>query len=264
MNTNRHELKSAATHSCAFVFLRGCLFFLLFALVNPVFSQSPESEPQTGDAIARELRTMQPEGNTKVSAALIINKREKIPVLCRTVTNGNSWKVIYETRPTASVAAEKFVTIHSLTGSNQYFYARASSPAAPLPALKPIASDKIAVPFAGSDFWLSELGLDFLHWPVQKKLPGQMRLGQACYVLESINLEAPVVVRVKSYIDKDSGGILIAEGYDRNKKLIKEFSLGGSSFKKVNGQQQLKRMKISSPREDSETVLEFDLPESKE
>jgi hypothetical protein len=88
-----------------------------------------------------------------------------------------------------------------------------------------------------------------------------MRLGRPCYVLESINPDAPSVVRVKSYIDKESGGILVAEGYDRNKKLVKDFSLGGSSFKKVNGQWQLKKMKISSPRKDSETVLEFDLPQ---
>ena len=88
-----------------------------------------------------------------------------------------------------------------------------------------------------------------------------MRLGQACYVLESIHPDAPLVVRVKSWIDKDSGGLLIAEAYDRNKKLVKEFSLAGSSFKKVNGQVQLRRMKIRSPQKKSETVLEFDLPE---
>jgi hypothetical protein len=151
--------------------------------------------------------------------------------------------------------------IHSPNEPNQYFYSRASSPTDPLPEPKPIKPEQAAIPLAGSDFWLSELGFDFLHWPQQKKLKGEMRLGRPCYVLESINPDAPSVVRVKSYIDKESGGILVAEGYDRNKKLVKDFSLGGSSFKKVNGQWQLKKMKISSPKTDSETVLEFDLPE---
>lgn len=235
------------------------LLTILFA--RATFAQQPEGEPETGEALAEELRTMQPEENTEVSGVLIINKREKIPVVCNIVTNGDSWKVVYKTRPTTNRAAEKFVAVHSLTGANKYFYARAPSPTAPLPEPKSLPPDEIAIPFAGSDFWLSELGFDFLHWPSQKKMPGQMRLGQPCYVLESSNPKAPVLVRMKSYIDKESGGILIAEGYDRNKKLIKEFSLGGSSFKKINGQWQLKKMKISSPKADSETVLEFDLPE---
>jgi hypothetical protein len=244
-----------------------CFFvacFVSFAIST--FAQTPEAEPQTGDAIARELRTMQPEENTEVSGVLIINERQKIPVVCNVVTNGDSWKVVYETRSTKTTPAEKLIVIHSLTGPNKYLYSRAPTPADPLPEPKPLAANKAAIPLAGSDFWLSELGFDFLHWPQQRKLTRaqdgeiDMRLGQPCYVLESINPEAPVVVRVKSWIDKASGGILVAEAYDRNKKMVKEFSLGGSNFKKVNGQWQLKKMRISSPRADSETVLEFDLP----
>ena len=234
-----------------------CFFVAsIIFLTTPLFAQTPD-EPKTGDEVARQLRNMQPEGNKQVSGTLIINKHQKIPVVCNVVAGGNSWKVIYETRPNSGGPAEKFVTVHTLNGPNQYFYSRGGKSSEP----KPLAANQTAIPFAGSDFWLSELGFEFLHWPSQKKLKGEMRLGQPCYVLESINPKAPVVVRVKSYIDKESGGILVAEGYDRNKKKIKEFTLGGGSFKKVNGQWQLKKMKIESPREDSETVLEFDLPE---
>jgi hypothetical protein len=239
-----------------------CFFVANVCLVaSSAFAQPSEAEPKDGDAIAYQLRTMQPGGNTEISGVLIINNRQKIPVICNIVTNRDSWKVIYETRPTTNSAAEKFITVHSLAGPNKYFYSRAPTPNAPLPDPKPLTANEAAIPLAGSDFWLSELGFDFLHWPFQKKLPGQMRLGQPCYVLESINPDAQTVVRVKSFIDKESGGILIAEAYDRNKKLVKEFSLGGSSFKKINGQWQLKKMKIGSPKNDSETVLEFDLPE---
>lgn len=260
MHTNKHELKFSLTHPCSSVFIRGFIFFL-FVFSCTAFSQTPADEPQTGDEIAGELRNMQPDGNTKVSGTLIINRHEKIPVVCEITTNGNSWKVSYKTEPDANTPAEKFVTVHSLNAPNKYFYSRAMNPSAPLSEPKLLKAADLETRFASSDFWLGELGFDFLHWPIQNKLPGQMRLGQPCYVLESINPKAPVVVRVKSYIEKESGGILIAEGYDRNKKLIKDFSLGGSSFKKVNGQWQLKKMKISSPKEDSETVLEFDLPD---
>jgi hypothetical protein len=237
------------------------LFTMLLA--KATLAQQPANEPETGDALAKELRTMRPEGNTEVSGVLIINKRQKIPVVCNVVTNGDkdSWKIIYETRPTTNRPAEKLIVVRSLTVPNRYLYSRAPTPTAALPDPKPLTANEAAIPLAGSDFWLSELGYDFLHWPVQTKLKGEMRLSQPCFVLESINPDAPVVVRVKSFIEKESGGILIAEAYDRKKRLVKEFSLGGSSFKKVNGQWQVKKMKISSPRTDSETVLEFDLPE---
>lgn len=230
-----------------------CFFVANLVFLFPAFAQT-EIEPQTGDEIAEQLRTMQPGGNTEISGILIINEQKKIPVVCKIVTNQCSWKVIYETRLTANIPDEKFVAVHSLDGPNKYLLSRGTNEP------KPIKAEETAIPFAGTDFWLSELGFDFLHWPQQNKLPGQMRLGQPCYVLESINPDAPVVVRMKSFIEKESGGILVAEGYDRKHRKVKEFSLAGSSFKKVNGQWQLKKMTIRSPREDSETILEFELP----
>jgi hypothetical protein len=246
------------------VFIRGFVFFLLTLVPKFASAQTPENEPQTGAELAREIRSMQPEVNSHVSGVLKIrsdNRHEDIPVTCDVLTNGDSWKVIYETRATQSSPAEKLIVIHSLNGPNQYLYAKAASPKSPLPEPKSIPANDTEIPLAGSDFWLSELGFEFLHWPDQKKLKGEMRLGQPCYVLESRNPRGKKVVRVKAWIDKESNGPLVAEAYDRDNKRIKEFSLGGSSFKKINGQWQLKKMKISSPREDSETVMEFDLPQ---
>ena len=43
-------------------------------------------------------------------------------------------------------------------------------------------------PFAGSDFWaLADLGLEFLYWPEQRLIKKEIRRGQSCDVLESIN-----------------------------------------------------------------------------
>ncbi|MEO6036514.1 MAG: outer membrane lipoprotein-sorting protein [Verrucomicrobiota bacterium] len=237
------------------------LVIILFCRVD--LAESPPPEPANGAELATQLREAQPVENSEISGVLKIrapHRREDIPVVCKVVTNGNTWQVIYETRATTSSGAEKLVVIHSLDGHNQYLYARAASPQSPLPETKSLAPADASIQLAGSDFWLTELGLDFFHWPQQKKLKGEMRLGQPCYVLESVNPGAATVVRVKSYIDKESGSPLIAEGFDRNGKLVKEFSLGGSSFKKIDGRWQLKKMKITSPRNDSETVLEFDLP----
>ena len=60
-----------------------------------------------------------------------------------------------------------------------------------------------------------------------------------------------------SWIDNESGGIVQAEAYDLNNKLLKEFA--PKSFKKVNGQWELQEMEIRNVQTGSRTRLEFDL-----
>ena len=43
------------------------------------------------------------------------------------------------------------------------------------------------IPFAGSDFWIADLGLEFFHWPEQKVLKKEFRRNCSCVVLESTN-----------------------------------------------------------------------------
>jgi hypothetical protein len=86
-----------------------------------------------------------------------------------------------------------------------------------------------------------------------------MRLGQPCYVLESRDPAAPSIVRVKSYIDKESNAPIVAEGYDAADHEVKEFSLHGSSFKKVNGHWRLENMDIRDKKKRSHTELKFDI-----
>jgi hypothetical protein len=86
-----------------------------------------------------------------------------------------------------------------------------------------------------------------------------MRLGQPCYVLESSNSQPAEIVRVRSDIDKESGGPLIADAYDAQGHIVKEYSLHGSSFKKVNGRWQLEKMDIRNKKTNSHTELKFDL-----
>jgi hypothetical protein len=116
------------------------------------------------------------------------------------------------------------------------------------------------MPFAG-DFGCADLGLEFFHWPQQKILPKTTNLkrGRAYMLLESTNPNPSTngYSRVLSWIDKETGGILEAEAYDANGKLLKEFS--PKSFKKVDGQWQLQEMEIRNVQTGSHTRLEFDL-----
>jgi hypothetical protein len=113
--------------------------------------------------------------------------------------------------------------------------------------------------FAGSDFKVTDLGLEFFHWPAQKVLKHEMKRGQACKVLESTNPEPSTndYSRVVSWIDNDSGGIVHAEAFDAKGKLLKEFA--PKEFKKVNGQWQLQEMEIRNVQTGSRTRMEFNL-----
>jgi hypothetical protein len=245
--------------------LTGLLLINSLAWSQPAVVAARDEE--WGQALAAELRNSEPAEDSEVRGVLKVRSSRQritndIPVVCRINTSGitNGWEVIYETTATARVPAEKLVVRRHQDRSSDYFYAKAASPDGKLPEPRPLKIDEANVPLAGSDFWLTDLGLEFLHWPQQRRLKDDMRLGRSVDVLESLNLNGNGLTRVQSSIDKETGGILIAEAYDAKGKLVKEFTLSGSSFKKVNGRWQLKRMEIRNAETGSKTTLEFDLP----
>jgi hypothetical protein len=124
-----------------------------------------------------------------------------------------------------------------------------------------LKGDETMVAFANSDFWIADLGLEFFHWPAQKVLPNptSVKRGRAYTLLESTNPNPATngYSRVLSWIDKETGGILEAEAYDFNGRLLKDFA--PKSFKKVNGQWELQEMEIRNVQTGSRTRLEFDL-----
>ena len=241
--------------------------FLAFGLLVGVSTTRAvvvKSNP-AGQELAADLRNAQPEKNSEISGVLKIHSpsgRLEIPVHAKATTEDGRWKTIYTTTATNNVPAYKIVVIHTTNSPNQYMVAEAKNGN---PLQDPVAIDNKnahTVFLAGSDFSLADLGLEFLHWPEQNRLMGELRLGRDCYLLESQNPDAGEMVRVKSWIDKESNGVLVAEGYNAKNELVKRFSLSGSSFKKVNGQWQLEKMTIYSPKKKSETVLQFDLPKN--
>jgi hypothetical protein len=115
------------------------------------------------------------------------------------------------------------------------------------------------IPFANSDFWVCDLGLEFFHWPQQKVLKREIKRSRGCTVLESTNPDPSTngYSRVVSWIDDESGGIVQAEAYDFNGKLLKEFM--PKSFKNLNGQWEVGTMQMENVQTGSRTRLEFDL-----
>ncbi len=253
------------SHAAALILAAAGLVLAAGAGTAPDASADPKA---LGQDLAAQLRALQPVESSEITGSLSVKRGrgrpEKIPLVCRVTIRGDGWDSSYETSATSTRGAQTLLIKHFLNSPSAYYYAAAKAGEA-LPQLKLTPRDKLQEPLAGSDFWLDELGLEFLFWPGQTRLKGEMRLGQPCYVLESRD---PSGRRVKSWIDKDSleqnaPGLLVAESYDAKNELVKEFSLGGSSFKKIHGQWQLERMKIRSPKQGSETILKFDLPDGK-
>lgn len=226
-------------------------------------------EEEEGQALAEDLRNAGPEKDSEIRGVLKIRSSKlqvtnDIPVICKIVVGENYWDAIYETGQTAGKGSETLIVRHRARKPNEYLYARAENPTAAVPEPKKLNNSEANISLANSDFSLTDLGLDFLHWPTQRRVKGEMRMGRACHVLESLNPDGKEIVRVKSWIDKESAesgeaGILVAEAYDAKGKRVKEFTLSGSSFKKINGQWQLEKMEIRNVITKSRTILQFDL-----
>ena len=87
----------------------------------------------------------------------------------------------------------------------------------------------------------------------------EFRRNCSCVVLESTNPNPATngYSRVDSWIDEESGGIVMAKAYDAQDRLLKEFY--PKDVKKVRGQWQVESMEIDNVQTGSRTRLEFDL-----
>ena len=122
-----------------------------------------------------------------------------------------------------------------------------------------LSDDEILGSFAGSDFSVKDLGLEFFHWPQQKVLKKEIRRSCACTVLESTNPNPATngYSRVVSWVDSESLGIVEAYAYDANGKKLKYFY--PKDIKKMNGQWQVQTLVMENLQTGSKSRLEFDL-----
>lgn len=237
--------------------------FLLVAVGATAESTNtlPDAEIQ-GHQLAQQLCDGQPAGNLTNTGILKVDKKNssriKVLVTFKTIVASDSWNGLFRADLT-NEWSEEYGILHKDNSANIYVNNAESSI-----VQTPFSDSKKYTPFAQSDFWLADLGLEFFHWPQQKILPKTtpLRRGRAYTLLESTNPDPSTngYSRVLSWIDKESGGILEAEAYDFNGKLLKVFA--PKSFKKVNGQWELQEMEIRNVQTGSRTRLEFDLKTS--
>ena len=222
----------------------------------------PPLDPMQAERQAREvvseMLAQKPEQNATNTGVLRIRDRDRkereVPVRIDTVTTPTNWFTVYETTGSGSTSV-KLTVFHFPKGPNEYLLGQ---PAASEP--KKFSGAQIMVSFAGSDFWVADLGLEFLHWPRQRLLRKEMRHSRFCEVLESIdpNPAPGGYSRVVSWIEiEQPHGVVHADAYDASNKRIKEFD--PTKVEKIEGVYQLKSMQIRNLRSGSQTVIEFDL-----
>ncbi len=214
-----------------------------------------------GRALARQLCELRPAENFTNASTLIIRpgtgRRREFPVRTVTALTETNWVAVYETLPGSNAPeCQRLIVTHQGLSPNGYALSTLSPDGGvalrELPALA-----RAMVPFANSDFWVGDLGLEFLHWPAQKLLRKELKKGQSCAVLESQNPEPATNTysRVVSWIDIDTGGIVLAEAFDARGKLLKEFEL--KEAEKVNGQWKVSELQMRNAQTGSRTTLKF-------
>jgi hypothetical protein len=245
-------------------FLASMIFLVAIGATAQTTNALSDKEIQ-GRQLAQKLLEQQPVENFTNTGVLEIRDAKKVrfgvPVVGKVLVTPTNWQSIYETSGIATL-----LVIHTSNQLNKYFYQTFSGDG-PLPLSlfqsqsrsNGLASRDLSFPFAGSDFWICDLGLEFLHWPGQKILRGDTARGRLCKVLESTNPNPSTngYSRVLCWIDNEALGIVKAEAYDAKGKLLKEFL--PKDIKKVNGQWQVGSMKIDNVQTGSRTTLEFDL-----
>ena len=220
---------------------------------------SPEEAEKQGKALVEEILSISVRQNSTNVGHLLIRKpkgkgTETLFVKVDTFFTPTNWQNVYTAARTNGEGRVYFETLAIVRSgqSNEYRLQKDSvAPARP-------SSGELMAPFAGSDFWIADLGLEFFRWPVQHLTKKEMNRSRFCRVLESVNPkpEPGGYSMVRSWIDNESDGIVQADAFDAGGKLLKQFF--PKDFKKVEGQWQLKEMQISNVQTGSRTTIEFE------
>jgi hypothetical protein len=236
------------------------VLFFAFGVAAQTTNTLSDAEIQ-GRALAQKIIRQWPAESSTNHGTLQIRdgkgNRTNLLVEFEIYSSPINWGNLYRTYSAAADTSrwnESLEIIHANNLTNRYWY------------MEPRGFLGLAVfevtqttPFANSDFWLHDLGLEFFHWPTQKVLKKEIHRTCACTVLESTNPNPTTngYSRVVSWVDTESLGIVEAYAYDFNGKKLKDFY--PKDIKKVNGQWQVQTLVMENVQTGSRSRLEFDL-----
>jgi hypothetical protein len=225
----------------------------------------PVQAEKEARALVADLQAQRPEQNTTNTSQARIRdaagKEREIPMRFEITATPTNLESVYETLASAGGSGGvKLTVVHTAGQPNQYQLLSPAEAGATNAVPKELTPDQTMIPFAGSDFWVADLGLEFLRWPRQRLLKKEMRHSKSCDVLESIN-PAPVpggYARVVSWIIIESPhGIVHADAYDARGELLKLFD--PTALEKVQGDYQLEEMEVRNRQTGTRTWIKFKL-----
>lgn len=226
--------------------------------LDPVLAEK-EARALVADMLAQKP-TQTNTGKLKIRDA---NRAEReLPIRFEVWSTSTTSTGLYQATDPASHRLIQLTVVHADGQRNEYSLADSTSGQTNASSKK-LSDNELMVPFAGSDFWVADLGLEFLHWPGQKLKTKEMRRSRFCDVLEST---APRPApdgysRVLSWVEQEPPhGIVHAEAYDAKGELIKRFD--PTEFEKVQGEYQLQEMEIVNRKTGTRSWIEFDLKPS--
>lgn len=213
---------------------------------------TPEQAAHQGRALASQILDEKPLENSTNTGVMTIrdtrNRRTRIPIKFEIITAPDKWLSRYQGGTTVATV------IHDDAEPNEYQLR------APDGSITTLSANQANAPFAGSDFSIADLGLEFLHWPQQDLTKKEMKRSRSCNVLTSINPHPMPggYSRVVSWLDiQSTNGIIYAEAFDLQGKKLKEFI----PKKVIHGQ--LAEMEIDNVQTDSRTTVDFNVDEAK-
>ena len=223
----------------------------------------PDEGDKQGRALVAEMLAQRPEQNTTNTGAVTIRdaegKERKLPARFEIYSTPTNWVSTYQVLASpAGPGGSKLTVVHNGDQPNRYELCDPASPGDTNAAPKTLTSDQLMAPFAGSDFWIADLGLEFLHWPKQRVLTYEMRHGKSCKKLESTNPHpAPGgYVRVVSWVmTEPPHGIMHADAYDAGGERLKYWD--PKNVEKVEGEYQLQEMEMRNRKTGSQTSISF-------
>jgi hypothetical protein len=249
----------------------GALIPLLSALVVfPLVAQpsapagsavtiDPERAVPEARKLVAAILSRRPETNITNTGSLVVRGRDDVTyqrkIIFSTIPGDDEWWTVYQA-PESDPAQSVTLRIAHRPGQPGRYLLEKGQGGKP----RELSRDQLSLPFIASDYSVGDLGLEFFHWEKQRLLKREIRKGQSCDVLESVN-EKPApenYSRVVSWIDADSGGIVHADVYDAAGKLLKQFA--PKAIRKVAGQWELKEMEIRNRQTGSNSRIQFDPP----
>lgn len=236
----------------------GFLSFLSISFLASTLSAAvPLNDPAAAQELAKKLAAAAPETNMAFRGIFELDRgRDEdivIPVVSTVTLTNDGWRVLYTAQ--TSAGPESLAILHRLGKPSVYTHE--------MPRRDPISivGDRATNTFAGTDFALLDLGLEFFNWPAQVLINKEMKKGRGCYVLESRPASPSFYSRVVSWLDEESSdagapGVVMAEAYDAAGKLWKQFEV--RHVKKVAGQTQVDDMELRNRHSKGSTRLRFE------